>query len=487
MLIGKTGRRLVQPHRSPRERSAWSRRVAVVAGITLVALGALAGGCSKKKTYTYSQQTPQDVLDSLMAMIKNGDVKNIPDLIYADSKEYRLVLNRFGSMLERLGEVSAAVAQRFPNETAELKKKFQEIATPDGIAKLSGAAAEKFSGFNGSANKPAAAPIANQPTTKEDDGKLGIEVRVGGISRDGKTGPAIEFGNTPPANAPNPGGLKIDLNTKPKSAGIGGGGVGGGGVPPFDEGMLRDLSTQLFADPLGLMEASFKRLSVVKTADDEAAVLFDGRPVPPLGLLMKKENDAWFIVLPVQAPMLAQFMPETRSEWSIMGSLIKSIDNALADLRDDIKAGKVANVNQLAEKVGEKAFIPGAIVFVAYAKEMDVRMQRQAAMAKFNKRLDTWAVERVRQGERKELTDKVVDLVQRCGREGLDKLIREKIADSSKKMVELDKVSDGELSLLIDSFVSPRGYKTSMGTIPADERQVDSLLEKFKAGVNVQK
>jgi hypothetical protein len=240
------------------------------------------------------------------------------------------------------------------------------------------------------------------------------------------------------------------------------------------------------ANPFGVLEANAARLSTVSLADDQAAVLFDGKPIPPLGLTMKKENDAWFFVLPTNLPGVNQFLPETRNEWSILGSLIKALENSIAELRDDVRAGKITKIDQLAEKAGEKAFIPIGMIAVVYVKEMDVRVQRQKAMEQLRPRLDRWSNSRAAAGEDTELTKKLMDLVSKAAVEGLDKAIRQKIQDPTKPLPNWKELSDGELQALAETWLEARGFRMSI-SLPADERAITKALDSLSDAVNIQK
>jgi hypothetical protein len=93
--------------------------------------------------------------------------------------------------------------------------------------------------------------------------------------------------------------------------------------------------------------------------DEQAAVLFDGKPMPPFGLSLRLSNQRWYIELPLNMiPGASQFMPQTRHEYSIFGHLIKVLDNAIKELADDVRSGRIGRMDKLAERAGEKAFGP---------------------------------------------------------------------------------------------------------------------------------
>jgi len=408
------------------------RLVAVIALVLVVFAATTLPACQRKKqAAAYSQSTPRDVIDSLVKMIDDGQVQRLPDLIYADSKEFRLVMNRLGLLMDRMRELSLAVAKRFPAETASIRQQLQDGRSLNSITKIAG----------------------GLPTGAKGGGK--VELKLG----QNKGSPAV---NVPvPANDP--------------------------ATREARRNAVQEILDQLMADPFSLLGAYAKRLTTVEIDDTQVAVLFDGKPVPPLGLTMKKENDAWFIVLPTKIPGAQQYLPETRAEWSILGSLMKALENSVSDLRDDVNNGKVAKMEQLAEKAGEKAFVPVAIIGIVYAKEMDARQQRQRALGELRPRLQRWATARQAQGEDPQTTEKLLQLVNAAALEGLDQAVRLKVQESTKnKLPVFDKLSDGELQGMIETWLDQRNIKISIG-LPADTAALEKAAAKLMEAVNVQK
>ncbi len=131
---------------------------------------------------------------------------------------------------------------------------------------------------------------------------------------------------------------------------------------------------ELFADPWSWIEESADKLTTVPAGADLVAVLYEGRPIlPPIGLVMRKDKGKWYFVLPTALPGVSRVMPRTKDEWSIWASLVTVFENVAIELRDDVRQGRIRDMNQLASKAGEKAFLPAALGFVAVAKSYDVR------------------------------------------------------------------------------------------------------------------
>jgi hypothetical protein len=89
-------------------------------------LAAAAGlqGCGR----TYSQATPEDVLESARAMVEGGDAHRLPDLIYAESAEMRNLLTQFGRVLTSLQALAVELNRAFPAEIAEIRAQAEEAA-----------------------------------------------------------------------------------------------------------------------------------------------------------------------------------------------------------------------------------------------------------------------------------------------------------------------------------------------------------------------
>lgn len=93
--------------------------------LLLVTWSGLAG-CERKRGYR--QDTPDDVIQSAVEMVKNGDTQRLGDLIYADSPEMRFFLNRLGELFGHMQKLAGAAGQRFPEEMAALKAKAAKAA-----------------------------------------------------------------------------------------------------------------------------------------------------------------------------------------------------------------------------------------------------------------------------------------------------------------------------------------------------------------------
>jgi hypothetical protein len=147
--------------------------------------------------------------------------------------------------------------------------------------------------------------------------------------------------------------------------------------PQESRKLFDNAAKELFADPYGWIERSEGRLSVQTITDDTAAILWDNKPVFGVGLTMRADGDKWYIALPTTAPGISRVIPKTDEAWEVMGSLMDVFDNTIKDLTKDVRAGRAAKLDDLARTAGEKAFIPAAIVVLAYGKVLDAEREAQ--------------------------------------------------------------------------------------------------------------
>lgn len=138
---------------------------------------------------------------------------------------------------------------------------------------------------------------------------------------------------------------------------------------------------RLFADPYAFIEESSDRLTTTMVNDDLAAILWDSAPIlPPVGLTIKRDDSrgraVWAVVLPTNLPVLSRYIPRTPDEYKVLGSLLRTFDNVIVDVTRDVQSGRIASLDDVSKKAGEKAFIPAAMTFYAYAKVVEARAKK---------------------------------------------------------------------------------------------------------------
>jgi hypothetical protein len=106
--------------------------ILMLATMVGTAVVALAGSSSP----TYSQATPDDVLQTAVAMVKNGNARHLGDLVYADSPEMRGTLTHLGILLDHLQGLGTAIKKAFPEEVEKLRADAEKEAAGGGAASL---------------------------------------------------------------------------------------------------------------------------------------------------------------------------------------------------------------------------------------------------------------------------------------------------------------------------------------------------------------
>lgn len=334
----------------------------------LVAVLLLVGGC--KRANTYSQDTPDDVLKSAAAMVKNNETRRLTELIHADSVEMRALLRRLGVLMQNMQELSKAAADRWPAE-------FQKLQDD-------------------------AAQAAADPKNKG----LIAQFMAAGV------------GGSP-------------SSTKPPNA---------------DD--IRAAFNAFLADPYGWLDRGAARLSTRKVADDIAAVLLDGEPVIPIiGLTMKQDGGKWYIVLPTSMAPINGYMPRTKAQWSILGSCLQVVDNAVRASTDDVRAGKVMDIRNLTDKFQDKVLIPLVMAVSAYGKEMDISQRIDRRLAAFRKRQDAWAAKRREAlADPKAVSPKVLEIGSKVAFPRVEEAVR------ANKGQKFDELGDADFEALLNDW-----------------------------------
>jgi hypothetical protein len=368
------------PTRRPNGPNARALALGLVLSLAL-SFALVALSACERRDPSYSQATPDEVLRSAQLMLTRKEPRLLTKLIYADSREYRLFLQRLGQLLSTISELSDEVATRFPNDVKRLRAQAE-------------AAAKRLDAVDPKA-------LLDRPDLRDNP----------------PTVPTIPQDEATRANA--------------------------------RETFERSLELAI-ADPLGLARRYADRLSVKPEGDDEAVIAFDNDVVLGGLIRLRKIDARWWLVLPLDAPLIANYAPETRGEWAILAYLVRALDNALKDLLDELRAGQIDSVKRLSERAGEIAAPPAVGVFIAYAKEMDVRQKRQRALRDFSRRVRDWARARpdADTPNGQDLTRRLVDVINRAAIEGMDRLVRQREAtprDQRRPLPDFKSLTDDEL------------------------------------------
>ncbi|HMN39311.1 MAG TPA: hypothetical protein PKE29_00595 [Phycisphaerales bacterium] len=380
--------------------------------VLLLALGALFAPACSRRAARYSQATPDDTIQSAVAMIKNGDTERLTDLMYADGPEMRSVLKRLGKLLASMQRLSVSTARRFPAEFQELQDQAAKAAEDPKNKSLVGQIFVGMNGFDPSASK------SRQPNADD----------------------------------------------------------------------VRNAFSAVLADPYGWLERNAARLTTVKTADDAASVMFDGEPaIPVVGLPMRLENGKWYIALPLNMPPMNQVMPRTRQQWSILGSTIRCIDNAVIDLTSDVDKGNVRDLKNLTDTFQDKVLFPVGIAFVAYMKELDVRGRTDRRVGGFKARMRSWVDARRKaaaaepvEGDKPPIavSPRLIDALLIVAPDRIEQIVRQNQPFSPDKLTDADFeelagawLADSGLRVRFDADLSPQSVDAPIGAWQVERKK----------------
>src|ERR1044071_816703 len=75
-----------------------------------------------------ARDTPETTIASARKVVEQGRADKLGQFIYADSKDMRRLLNRFGVFLGNVQKLGDAVQEKFPKDVADLKAKAADAA-----------------------------------------------------------------------------------------------------------------------------------------------------------------------------------------------------------------------------------------------------------------------------------------------------------------------------------------------------------------------
>lgn len=150
--------------------------------------------------------------------------------------------------------------------------------------------------------------------------------------------------------------------------GMGGGSRRAGGERRGGLDVAAGVMRGVLADPYGSLREGADRIAFTDLADDEVAVLWDGRTVfPPVGLTARRGGDGvWRVVLPTTSLAFARFVPDTEAEFAAYASILATLENLLAELERDVRAGRFAGIDDLADAAVRRAVIPLGMAMAAF-------------------------------------------------------------------------------------------------------------------------
>jgi hypothetical protein len=300
----------------------------------VVFFGMVLAGCGDQGT-SYTLDTPEDTLDSAKRMVETGEAQRLVELIYAETPEQRSLLGQAGRLLGALQDLGEDVQAEFPEELAAFKAEAEEAA----------------------AENRATSWVRHLTGT----------TRMSGPSNFGASQIRDES-------------LRLETGSSATAAG-----TSGIAMPAVDEStrqIFNALAKQLLADPYAFLSEGRDKLSTVYVSDDSVAILWDERPIaPPIGLGMRETERGWQVVIPWHLPGLRRFKPRNENEFKVFGSMMRTFENVARDLENDLEAGEINDMTDLADTAVEKAAIPAVMVFYAYTELIEQRGKSQETAA----------------------------------------------------------------------------------------------------------
>lgn len=262
--------------------------------VSLLLVACVALASCRRGPKEYPQDTPDAVVSSLEAMVKEGQAQRLHELFYAEDEQMRLALRRLGRMLGSLAELAQTIAKAFPEEVEELRKETEAAAAR-------GEATNILSRFTQSAMQNRR--NRNQPRSNPGDA-FNLAFR------------------------------------------------------------------QLLSNPYASFEQASERITTVPVSDGFAGMLWDGKPMlPPFGIMMREDAGKWYIVLPLDLPIVTKYRPRTEEQWLIAGYLMRAWENAAVDLKAKIEAGDLRNLDEVAQEAGAMLLPPTMMIGIAYSSQ----------------------------------------------------------------------------------------------------------------------
>jgi hypothetical protein len=310
--------------------TGWTRsRLPAVLGYLLAVLGfAALAGCDRADG-PLTLDSPEATLDTAEALVRDGRADRLVDLIHADDDEMRSLLNQFGRFLGELQKLAAAVEVAFPEEVAQLRAEAEAAAAEGRAASLIDRLTGAPAGPGG--NRGFGSNLIQNPELRLD------------------TGSAARRGTPSP--------------------------FAGGERGRSQREAFSRIAQQFFVDPYGWLGEGRDRLETVYVSDTMVALTWDGKTIlPPFGLVLIEGDDGfWRLLLPTQYPGVRRAMPQNEDEYAVYGSIVRTLENVIVDLRRDVEAGKVRNLTDLSDSAVEKVAIPAALVMFALSEVMEER------------------------------------------------------------------------------------------------------------------
>ena len=126
-----------------------------------------------------------------------------------------------------------------------------------------------------------------------------------------------------------------------------------------------DAVGRVLSDPFDFIEKSQERLEIIDLGDGTAAVLWDDEPAFGGFVAMIEVDGGWRIGIPIELVRDTDYWPQTRWEWSVVASMLLSIENALEDFETMVERDRFKTLSQASayagRLLGESVIVQGVI------------------------------------------------------------------------------------------------------------------------------
>jgi hypothetical protein len=126
-----------------------------------------------------------------------------------------------------------------------------------------------------------------------------------------------------------------------------------------------DIVGQVLADPFGWLEDQESKLEILDLGDGTAAILWDDEPALGGFVAMIETDDGWRASVPIELVRDTEYWPNTRHEWSVIASMLLSIENGLEDFENQVANDEFTSLSQAAagagRLLGESVVVQGII------------------------------------------------------------------------------------------------------------------------------
>ena len=135
-----------------------------------------------------------------------------------------------------------------------------------------------------------------------------------------------------------------------------------------------DIVGQVLSDPFGWLDEQESKLEILDLGDGTAAILWDDEPALGGFVAMIETDDGWRASVPIELVRDTEYWPNTRYEWSVVASMLLSIENALEDFEMQVAADEFKSLSQAAagagRLIGESVVVQG-IIYGMMKREVD--------------------------------------------------------------------------------------------------------------------